>query len=204
MYKFFTALEAFFWKKKFFFSWLFLFLLLENCRANKRPPLVRNRVFFSRGGGAYSPFSGSCLFWIFNRGIFYHHPLGIFEKIWVSIFVDLKSQSCKSLRKREFLLFLCFFLPATDLTFIKTIIFRFTLHEMNLRVSLCRKQNGTFLISFTRTREALNIYFTNKVLKHDEEKTVLFQKIWTISVLLSRVFMYTFHKYMTNRLQKSL
>ena len=51
MYKFFTALEAFFWKKHFFLDF-FCFFLFEKLS------------FFTRGG-AYSPFSGNhCIFFV--------------------------------------------------------------------------------------------------------------------------------------------
>ena len=64
--------------------------------------------------------------------------------------------------------FLCFFVPATDLIFMKN-----NLHCMKWILPwillYMQKTKWNFLISFTWTREALD-----KVLKHDEEKYCFF------------------------------
>ena len=90
--------------------------------------------------------------------------------------VHLKCQIYKLLRKREFALFLCFFSPATYL-------FLFNIHE-KITISIYNGWNEfyespyarTFLISFTQTREAPNIYCINKVLKHNKENDANFHK----------------------------
>ena len=103
----------------------------------------------------------------------------------------MKCQICTLLRKREFTLFslLAFTRNRFNVHEKITISIYTTWNEL-YKFSLCRKQNATFLISFTWTREVLNIYYTDKALKRDQGKTVFVHIIWQIwiRVMFSRVF----------------